>query len=119
MASSDTKALIAQAIEQLGQEVPALNRLKLVMKLELPARGGQAPIWRVELPGRTISRDPAADSRVHVSVARQDFNELARDGRLAPWVEAYERGHVRVSGDPAVVNLLGNVIRRRIASTHG
>jgi hypothetical protein len=48
-------------------------------------------------------------------VARSHFNELADDGRLTNWVEAYEHGHVRVSGDHAVIKLLGNVIQRQLA----
>jgi hypothetical protein len=35
------------------------------------------PIWRVEVPEPKIDRDPAADARVGVSVARSHFNELA------------------------------------------
>jgi hypothetical protein len=116
MSSTSTKALIAQAVERLQQEVPALSRLALVVKLELRARGGDAPIWRVELPGPKISKDPAGDARLDVSVARSHFNELAADGRLRHWAEAYERGLVQVSGDSAVVKLLGNVIERRLAA---
>ena len=62
-----------------------------------------------------ISKDPAGDARVDVSVARSHFNELAAEGRLKHWVEAYEHGHVRVSGDAAVMKLIGNVIERRLA----
>ena len=112
MASGDTRALIAQAVERLGEEVPALRRLKLVVRLELRARG-DAPIWRVEVPGPKISKDPAGDARLDVSVSRSHFNELAADGSLAHWVDAYEHGHVRVTGDSAVVKLLGNVIERQ------
>ena len=114
MSAQATKALIARAVERLHAEVPALAQLKLVAKLELRARGGDAPIWRVELPGPRIDRDPAGDARVEVSVPRSHFNELARDGRLRDWVEAYERGHVRVAGDPSVTKLVGNVIGRRL-----
>jgi hypothetical protein len=115
VAASDTKSLIREAIERLQAEVPALGRVKLVMRLELRARGGNVPIWRVEVPGPKISRDPAGDARVDISVARSHFNELATDGRLRDWVEAYEHGHVRVSGDAGVVKLLGNVIERQLA----
>ena len=115
MAATDTKQLIAQAVDGLQEEVPALRQLKLVARLELRARGGDAPIWRVEVPGPRIDRDPAGDARVEVSVARSHFNELAREGRLAHWIEAYEHGHLRVSGDPAVTKLLGNVIERQRA----
>ena len=113
MSSGDTRALITQAVEHLQDEVPSLKQLKLVMRLELRARGGDAPIWRVEVPGPKIDRDPAGDARLDVSVARSHFNELAADGRLSHWVDAYEHGHVRVSGDAAVMKLLGSVIQRQ------
>lgn len=115
MSSTDTKALIQRAVERLQQEVPALGRLKLVIRLELRARGGDTPIWRVEVPGPAIAKDPAGDARVDVSVSRSHFNDLAQDGRLRDWAEAYEHGHVRASGDSAVIKLLGNVIERQRA----
>jgi hypothetical protein len=117
MASGDTRSLIRQAVERLQEEVPALRQLKLVIRLELRARGTDVPIWRVEVPGPQISRDPAGDARIDVSVARSHFNELAADGRLRHWADAYERGYVRVSGDAAVTKLLGNVIQRQLART--
>jgi hypothetical protein len=117
MASADTRSLIRQAVERLQEEVPALKQLKLVIRLELRARGTDVPIWRVEVPGPQISRDPAGDARIDVSVARSHFNELAAEGRLRDWADAYERGHVRVSGDAAVTKLLGNVIQRQLART--
>jgi hypothetical protein len=115
VATSDTKQLIAQALEQLMQEVPSLRQIKLVMRVELRARGGDAPIWRVEVPGPKIDRDPAADARMDVVIVRQHFNELAKDGRIKQWIDAYEHGHVQVSGDPGVVKLLGSVIQRQAA----
>jgi hypothetical protein len=119
VAAGDTRSLIRGAIERLQDEVPALGQLKLVVRLELRARGGDVPIWRVEVPGPKIDRDPAADARVDISLARSHFNELATDGRMRDWVEAYERGHVRVSGDAGVVKLLGNVIQRQLARSRG
>ena len=116
MSSGDTRHLIGRAIEQLSAEVPALKQLKLVMRLELRARG-DVPIWRVEVPGPKITKDPAADARLDVSVSRSHFNELAEEGKLKHWADAYERGHVTVSGDAAVVKLLGNVIERQLART--
>jgi hypothetical protein len=115
MASGDTRSLIRQAVERLQAEVPALKQLKLVVRLELRARGTDVPIWRVEVPGPQISRDPAGDARIDISVARSHFNELAAEGRLRHWADAYERGHVRVSGDAAVMRLLGNVMQRQLS----
>ena len=112
--SSDTRGLIQQAVEHLSEELPALKPLQLVIRLELKARG-DAPVWRVELPGPKITKDPAADSRIDVSVIRSNFNDLAREGTLKQWVSAYERGQVQVTGDPAVVKLIGNVIARHRA----
>lgn len=114
MSATDTKALIADAIERLATEVPSLRQLKLVIRLELPSRGGDAPIWRVEVPGPKVDRDPAGDSRLSVIVQRQQFNELAREGTLRQWAKAYDQGHVKVTGDSSVVKLLGNVIERQL-----
>ena len=114
MSSGDTRTLIRQAVENLQAEVPSLKQLKLVVRLELRSRG-DVPIWRVELPGPEISKDPAGDARIDVSVSRSHFNELAAEGRLKHWVDAYEHGHVRVTGDAAVTKLIGNVIQRQLA----
>lgn len=115
MSSAATRALIVDAVERLQEEVPALRRLQLVAKVELSARGGDAPIWRVEVPGPKVDRDPAGDARIEVSVPRSHFNELAHRGGLRDWVSAYERGHIHVTGDPGVVKLLGSVISRQRA----
>jgi hypothetical protein len=114
MSSGDTRTLIVSAVEGLVHEVPALARLKLVGRLELRAHGGD-PIWRVEVPGPKVTKDPAGDARIDLSIGRPEFNELAKEGHLANWIEAYEHGHLRVSGDPGVVKLLGNVIERQRA----
>ena len=115
MSAAATRAQIAQAVQRFQDEVPALRNLQLVIRLELRARGGDVPIWRVEVPGPKIDRDPAADARIDVSVARSHFNELAAEGKVFYWVDAYERGDVKVTGDSAVIALLGNVIQRRRA----
>jgi hypothetical protein len=117
ISSQETKALIVQAVMRLSDEVPSLRQLTLVVKLELPSHGGGAPVWRVEVPGPKVDRDPAADARVDVSIPRPQFNELARDGTVRDWVEAYEHGHVKVAGDPGVVKLIGSVIVRQQART--
>jgi hypothetical protein len=119
MSSADTRALIEQAIQHFSDEVPALKNLKVVIRLELRARGHDAPVWRVELPGPKITKEPAGDARVEISIPRSHFNELATDGQLKHWVEAYEHGHVNVAGDSAVVKLVGNVIQRQLARGGG
>src|SRR3954454_22636807 len=113
MSTADTKALIAKAVERFEAEVPALKQITLVVRLELQARG-DIPTWRVEVPGPKVSKDPAADARVDVSLPRSRFHELVEDGRLSDWVDAYEHGHIKVSGEPGVVKLIGNVIERQL-----
>jgi hypothetical protein len=116
MTSQDTRTLITTAIDRFTGEVPALRQLKLVLRLELRARGGgDVPIWRVELPGPKIARDPAADARVDISIGRPEFNELAAKGRVKDWARAYERGQVRISGDPSVIRLVGQVVQKQMA----
>ena len=115
MSATQTKALIERAVSRLAAEVPALGQLKLVIRLQLQARGGDAPIWRVEVPGPKVDRDPAGDARLDVTVQRQQFNSLAEEGGLREWARAYERGHVKVTGDSAVVKLLGSVAERHLA----
>jgi hypothetical protein len=117
VSATETKALIAEAIERLTTEVPSLRQLKLVIKLELPSRGPDAPIWRVEVPGPKVDRDPAADARLNVTIQRQQFNELAREGTLRQWARAHELGHVKVTGDSSVVKLLGSVMERQLTRT--
>ena len=115
MSTGDTRTLIEQTLERFTAEVPALKQLKLVVRLELSARGGDTPIWRVEVPGPKVAKEPAGDAKLDIIIPRSHFNELAKDGRLKHWAEAYRTGHVKVSGEPAVVSLLGNVIQRQLA----
>jgi hypothetical protein len=116
MSSADTKALITQAIDQIWRDVPALRQLNLAVRLELPARGDEA-IWHVKLPEKEVRRDAAGDERVTVTVPRIFFNTLAGDPKagIRDWVEAYDHGHVKVSGEASVVRLIGNVIERQLA----
>jgi hypothetical protein len=118
MSTGETRALILKAIDQVWRDVPSLRQINLVVRLELPARHDEA-IWRVKLPEKEIGRDPGGDARLDVTVPRAFFNALAGDPKatIRDWVEAYDHGHVKVSGEPAVVKLLGNVIGRQLART--
>src|SRR3954467_465345 len=115
MSSQDTRTLIGQAIDHLTVDIPALKNLKLVVRLELRTHGGDVPIWRVELPGPKITKEPAADARVDVSIGRPGFNQLVAKGHLKEWAAAYDRGQLRVSGDAGVIRLVGQVVQRQMA----
>jgi hypothetical protein len=112
MTTADTKALIEQAVVNFRKEVPALERLKLVMELELRGRG-DIQLFRVELPGPKITKDIASDAKVRLSVPRSHFNELARDGTIRHWREAFETGHVRATGPPEILKLIGSVVGKQ------
>jgi hypothetical protein len=106
-----TQDLIKQAVGRLQEEVPSLAKLKLVVGLELRGRG-DIQHFRVEIPGPKVSKSFGDDERITVSMPRSHFNELAADGRVRHWHEAYDQGHVKVEGDPNVQKLLGKVIEQ-------
>lgn len=112
MSSADTKGLIEQAVSRISAQVPALAPLRLVFGLELRGRG-DVQLYRVELPGPRISKDPAGDAKVRVSVARAQFNELAAEGRIGDWREAFESGQIQASGQPQILKLIANVVARQ------
>ena len=109
MASAN--GLIQKAVAQIASEVPSLANLRIVLGLELRGRG-DTQLYRVELPGPKISKGYAEDERLHVSIPRSHFNELAEDGKLRHWHEAFDHGHVKVEGDPRVQQLVGQVIAK-------
>ena len=111
MATADTKALIEQAVRNFQKEVPALKQLKLVVELELRGRG-DIQLFRVEVPGPKVTRDIASDAKVRLSVPRSDFNELAKDGSVRHWREAFESGTVRASGPSEFLRLIQNVVEK-------
>lgn len=109
--AADTRGLIERAIERFQAEVPALRRLKLVFALELRGRG-DVQIFRVELPGPKVAKAVADDARVSISMPRSHFNQLATEGRVRHYREAYEQGHIKIEGDTNVQKLVAAVIAR-------
>jgi hypothetical protein len=107
--AASTADLIRTAVERLQQQVPSLAKLKLVFGLELRGRG-DVQVYRVALPGPQISKGFGDDERVHVSIPRSHFNELAVDGKIKHWREAWEHGDIKVEGDPNIAKLVGQLI---------
>lgn len=103
--------LISTAYQRLIAEVPALDKLKLVLRLELRGRG-DVQVFRVRCPGPEITKGEPDDARLSVAIARSHFNELATDGTLKHWREALEHGDVKVSGDRRIQRLIENVVER-------
>src|SRR5215212_9721770 len=99
MSTADTKALIEEGIANFQKEVPALAKLKLVMELELP--------------GPKITRDIASDAKVRLSVPGSHFHELAREGTIRHWREAFESGTVRATGPTEILKLIASVVEKQ------
>jgi hypothetical protein len=112
MSTAETKALIEDAVSKIQKEVPAHQKLKLVIELELRGRG-DIQLFRVELPGPKVTRDIASDAKVRLSVPRSHFNELAEDGKVRNWREAFQSGTVKASGPPEILKLIQNVIEKQ------
>jgi hypothetical protein len=106
--------LIAVAVRNLEREVPALARLKIVVRLELRGRG-DVQVFRVRLPAPEVSKGEPDDARLEVAMSRSVFNDLAEKGQVTDWREAHDHGDVRVGGDPEVRKLIGTVIERHLA----
>jgi hypothetical protein len=114
--ASETLELIELAGRRFLDEVPALKQLKLVLRLDLRARR-ESQTWRVQFPDVAATKDPAADARVTVLAPRSHFNELAKDGRLQHWRDAYENGYIRVAGQEDILKLIARVIERHETRT--
>jgi hypothetical protein len=108
---ASTQELITTAIERFQEEVPALAQLKLVFELELRGRG-DVQMFRVEVPGPKISKASTQDARVTVSMPRSHFNELATQGGVKDYREAWDAGFIKATGDPNIQKLIAQVIER-------
>jgi hypothetical protein len=109
---ASTSELIRTAVERFQAEVPALQKLKLVIGLELRGRG-DIQLYRVELPGLKVTKDLAQDERILVQIDRAQFNELAEGGTLKSYRKAYETGHIKATGDSNVKKLIAQVVERQ------
>ena len=110
--ASDTQALVTSAVTRLLDEVPALVPLKLVFGLDLRGRGDTQQ-YRVEMPGPKVTKDIAADAKVRVEVPRAFFNEMAKDGRVADWREAFMYGQAKATGPTQIVQLIERVVDKQ------
>ncbi len=111
--ADDAKALIELAVHRFIEEVPALAPVKLVVGVELRGRG-DVQQFRVEMPELKVTRGPAADARVRVDMRREFFNVMAREAKVADWIEAFTYGQAKASGPDQIVKLIVNVVERQL-----
>jgi hypothetical protein len=110
VSSTDAKAQIAQAIEGVLAEVPALRSMKLIFSVELRGRGDLQQ-YRVELPGPKITKTLATDARVTVEMRREFFNAMVDEGaRVADWREAFHYGQAKATGVSQILQLIERVV---------
>jgi hypothetical protein len=110
--AGDTKSLIETAVRRFIAEVPALQNLKLVVALELRAKG-DVQHYRVELPGPKVSKAVPDDAKLRLEVQRSDFNRLAAEGHIGDWRDAFATGHARVDGSDQIAKLIANVVAKQ------
>lgn len=112
MSGDDAKTLIEIAVDRFLEEVPALQPIKLVGVVELRGRG-DVQVFRVEMPGRKVTKgdDPAA--RVRVEMPRAFFNIMAKDAKIADWREAFTYGQAKATGNPQVLQLIERVVAKQ------
>ena len=82
------------------------------MELELRGRG-DIQLFRVEVPGPKVTRDIASDAKVRLSIPRSHFNELAREGTLRHWRDAFESGTVKATGPVEILKLIQSVVEKQ------
>jgi hypothetical protein len=110
--AEDAKGLIEVATRRFIGEVPALDPIKLVVGVELRGRG-DVQQFRLEMPGVKVTKGPAADARLRVDMRREFFNVMAKEGKVADWIEAFTYGQAKASGPEQIVRLIINVVERQ------
>jgi len=110
--ADDAKALIELATRRFISEVPALEPIKLVVGIELRGRG-DVQQFRLEMPGVVVSKAPASDARLRVDMRREFFNVMAREAKVADWIEAFTYGQAKATGPAQFLRLIINVVERQ------
>jgi hypothetical protein len=111
--AEDAKALIELAVRRFIGEVPALEPIRLVVGVELRGRG-DVQHFRLEMPDLKVTKGPAADARIRVDMRREFFNVMAREAKVADWVEAFTYGQAKGSGPEQFLRLIGNVVDKHL-----
>ena len=110
--ANEAITLIEQAVTRFLEEVPALKPMKLVVQVELKGRG-DTQHFRLEMPDVKVTKDVATDAKVRVEMPRAFFNELAKDGRVADWREAFTYGQAKASGPTQILQLIERVVDKQ------
>ena len=107
--ADDAVALIELATRRFLEEVPQLEPIKLTVAIELRGRG-DVQQFSLEMPGVNVKRGPAHDGRVQVEMRREFFNVMAREAKVADWIEAFTYGQAKASGTEQYLRLITKVV---------
>lgn len=111
--SEDARQLIAVAVQNVLDEVPALKPLTLVVGIDLKGRGDTQQ-FRLELPDVTVTKDLGTDARVRVEMPRSFFNTMVEHGaKVADWREAFTYGQAKATGNAQYLKLIVNVVSKQ------
>ena len=110
--ASDAIPLLEQAVTRFLEEVPALKPMKLVVAVELRGRG-DTQHFRLQLPEVQVTKDTPSDAKVRVEMPRAFFNELAKDGKVADWREAFMYGQAKAAGPTQILQLIERVVDKQ------
>ena len=65
------------------------------------------------MPDLKVTKDAAGDARVRVDMRREFFNVMAREGKVADWIEAFTYGQAKASGPEQFLRLIVNVVEKQ------
>lgn len=110
--SGDARTLIAQAANDVVAQVPALAPLKIVIDVQLQGRG-DLQVFRLEMPQAEVTKDVAADAKIHLAMRREEFNRLVEEASIPAWRKAFETGTVKASGVEQYMKLITQVVDKQ------
>ncbi len=110
--SEDAKTLIETAARRFVEEVPALAPMKLVVGVELRGRG-DIQHFRLQMPEVAATKGPASDARINVEMRREQFNVIAKEGKVPDWIEAFTYGMAKATGPSQFLRLISSVVDKQ------
>ncbi len=110
--SEDAKPMIEQAARRFVGEVHSLAQLKMVFEIELRGKGDTQQ-FRLQMPDFQVSKGPVEDAMIHVDMQRSFFNVMAKEAKVADWIEAFTYGKAHASGPEKYLKLIGMVVERQ------
>ena len=113
MNTVDTKHQLEDAGKRFIAAVPALAPLALIVNVDLQAKGDHQQ-YKLTFPGPEVQKSDGKPAMIDVLVMRQDFNDILdpRKG-MSEWIEAYDQGKIKISGEGGMVKLVGKVIEKQ------